>query len=80
MKYCDIIYTEGEAAFHDMASLSDLSCELRERLTGGIKTMSEKVAELNDISKDAWKELSKIEDEVKKMVARVNAVADAQVS
>jgi len=63
-----------------MASLSELSCELRESLTVGIKTLSEKVAELNNISKDAWKELSKIEDEVKKMVARVNAVADAQVS
>jgi len=73
------MYTEGTVAFHDLASLSDLSCELRESLTGGIETLSGKVAELNDISKDAWKELSKIEDEVKKMVARVNAVADAQV-
>jgi len=62
-----------------MTSLSDLSCELRESLTGRIETLSEKVAELNDISKDAWKELSKIEEEVNKMVARVNAVADAQV-
>jgi len=62
-----------------LASFSDLSCEIRESLTGGIETRSEKVAELNDISKDAWKELSEIEDEVKKMVARVNAVADAQV-
>jgi len=79
MKYCDVIYTEGEAAFHDMASLSDLSCELRESLASGIETLFEKVQELNDISKNAWKELSKIEDEVKKMVARVNAVADAQV-
>jgi len=59
--------------------LTDLSCELRETLSGGIEILSEKVAELNDISKDAWKELSKIEDEVKKMVARVNATADAQV-
>jgi len=62
-----------------LASLSDLSREIRESLTGGIETLSEKVGELNDISKDAWNELSKIEDEVKKMVARVNAVAEAQV-
>jgi len=73
------MYAEETVAFHDLAYLSDLSCELRENLTGGIKTLSEKVAELNDISKDAWKELSKIEDKVKKMVARVNALADAQV-
>jgi len=71
--------TDETVAFHDLASLSDLSCELRESLTSGIEALSEKVAELNDTSKDAWKELSKIEDEVKKMVARVNAVADAQV-
>jgi len=44
-----------------------------------MKTLTKKVGELNDISKDAWKELSQIEDEVKKMVARVNALADAQV-
>jgi len=73
------MYTEETVASHDLASLRDLACELRENLTGGIETLSEKVAELNDISKDAWKELSKIEDEVKKMVARVNAVADVQV-
>jgi len=73
------LYTDEEATSHDMASLSDLSCELRESLTGGIETLSEKVAEVNDISKDAWKKLSKIEDEVKRMVARVNSAADAQV-
>ena len=73
------MYTDETVASHDLASLSDLSCEIRESLTGGIETLSEKVAELNDISKDAWKELSKIEDEVKKMVARVNSAADAQV-
>jgi len=73
------MYTGEEATAHDMALLSDLSCELRESLTGGIETLSEKVTELNNISKDVWKELSKIEDKVKKMVARVNAAADAQV-
>jgi len=73
------MYTEKTVASHDLASLSDLSREIRESLTGGIETLSEKVGELNDISKDAWNELSKIEDEVKKMVARVNAVAEAQV-
>jgi len=73
------MYTEETVAFHDLASLSDLSCELRENLTSGIDTLSGKVAELSDISKDAWKELSKIEDEVKKMVARVNSAADFQV-
>jgi len=65
-----------------MASLRDLACELRESLTNEIKSLSGKVAELNEISKDAWNELSKIEDledQVKEMVARVNAVADAQV-
>jgi len=70
---------ENKEALHDIESLSDLSSDLRERLTYRMKTLSEKVKKLNDISKDALKEVSKIEDEVKKMVARVNAIADAQV-
>jgi len=48
-------------------------------LADGIEALSKKVEELNGISKDAWKELGEIENKVKKMVARVNALADAQV-
>jgi len=38
-----------------------------------MKILSEKISELNDISKDAWKLLSEIEDDVKRMLARVYA-------
>jgi len=59
--------------------MSNLSRELRDKLTEEMKILSEKISELNDISKDAWRQLSEIEDDVKKMFARVYATANAKV-
>ena len=73
------IISEGKAASHNVKSLNGLSRELRDKLTEEMKILSEKISELDDISKDAWRQLSEIEDDVKKMFARVYATVNAKV-
>jgi len=74
-----IIVLEEKAASHNITSLSKLSAELRKSLTHKINTLSEKISVLNDMSKDAWKELSELEEDAKKMITRVDDIANAKV-
>jgi len=73
------IILEGKAASHITTPLNDLSSELRDKLRGEMKILSEKISELNEISKDTWRQLNEIEADVKKMFARVYATANAKV-
>jgi len=52
---------------------------LRKSLTDRIEILSEKISVLNDMSKDAWKELSEVEEDAKKMIAKVDDIANAKV-
>jgi len=52
---------------------------MRKTLTDKIEILSEKISVLTDMSKDAWKELSEIEEDAKKMIARVDDIANAKV-
>jgi len=44
-----------------------------------MRVLAEKVSELDTMSKDALRQLSKIEDDVQKMCAKVDATAEAKV-
>jgi len=60
-------------------SLSKLSAELRKSLTDKIEMLSENISVLNDMSKDAWKELSELEEDARKMITRVDDIANVKV-
>jgi len=62
------IYLEGRTTLHHITPLLKLSSEMRKTLTDKISTLSEKISVLNDMSKDAWKELSELEEDAKKMI------------
>jgi len=72
------IISEGKVASHNVTSLKDLSRQLRDKLIKEMKILCKQNSELNGISKDACRQLSKIKkNDVKKMLARVHATANA---
>jgi len=74
-----VFYLEGNTAPHNITSLSKLSDELRKTLTDKISILSEKISVLNDMSKDAWKELSELEEDAKKMITPLHSVTPFSV-
>jgi len=60
--------------------MSQVSSEFRRILTDGLETLASKISVLNDISKDAWRELSGIEEQSKAMISTIDEIANAKVT
>lgn len=60
--------------------MSQVSSEFQRILTDGLETLASKISVLNDISKDAWRELSGIEEKSKAMISTIDEIANAKVT